>query len=100
MCGIRSDGLARLRTTLHAAGAVEGPRALVSNDYTTMRDIAHISVAVFQAPVVPEHLIAAVVSARREKRYGTIRPAALDLVRYDLAGGEITMNRLAGIDCV
>ncbi|MDX3339697.1 hypothetical protein PV409_17175 [Streptomyces sp. ME02-6979.5a] len=99
VCGVPSDGLVRLRTRLHEAGAVEGPRAFVSNDYTTMRDIAHISVAVFQAPVVPEHSIAGVVSALREKRYGTIRPAALDLVRYDLAGGEITMSRLAGIGC-
>ncbi|WP_406151512.1 hypothetical protein [Streptomyces sp. NBC_01012] len=97
--GVPSDGLVRLRTGLHEAGAVEGPQAFASNDYTTMRDIAHVSVAVFQAPVVPERSIAGVVSARREKRYGTVRPAALDLVRYDLAGGEITMSRLARIAC-
>ncbi len=65
-----------------------------------MRDITHISVAVFQASVLPEHSIVGVVSARREKRYGTIRPAALDLVRYDLGGREITMSRLASINCV
>lgn len=99
VCGVPSDGLVRLRTRLHEAGAAAGPRAFVSNDYATMRDIAHVSVAVFRAPVVPEHAIAGVVSARRAKHYGTIRPAALDLVRYELAGGEITMSRLAGIGC-
>ncbi|MBL1288509.1 hypothetical protein ACFTXO_26310 [Streptomyces sp. NPDC057067] len=88
-----------MRTRLHEAGTAEGPRALASNDYTTMRDTAHVSVAVFRAPVVPERSIGGVVSTRREERYGTVRPAVLDLVRYDLAGGEITMNRLAGIDC-
>uniref|UniRef100_A0AAU3H3X4 2'-5' RNA ligase family protein n=1 Tax=Streptomyces sp. NBC_01401 TaxID=2903854 RepID=A0AAU3H3X4_9ACTN len=99
VCGVPSAGLVRLRTRLHEAGAAEGPRAFASNDYTAMRDIAHVSVAVFQAPVVPEPSIADVVSARREKRYGTVRPTVLDLVRYDLAGGEITMSRLAGIGC-
>ncbi|MFF3831900.1 hypothetical protein ACFYXX_14150 [Streptomyces sp. NPDC002458] len=99
VCGVPSDGLVQLRTRLHEAGTVEGPQAFASNDYTTMRDIAHVSVAVFQAPVVPERSIGGVVSARREKHYGTIRPTTLDLVRYDLAGGEITLSRLAGIGC-
>ncbi|MET9771382.1 hypothetical protein [Streptomyces sp. NPDC006415] len=99
VCGVPSDGLVRLRTRLHHIGVAEGPRAFVSNDYTAMRDIAHISVAVFQAPVVPEHSIAGVVSARREKPYGTLRPVTLDLVRYNLSGGQITMSRLTGIGC-
>ncbi|WP_431036260.1 2'-5' RNA ligase family protein [Streptomyces sp. P6-2-1] len=99
VCGVPGEGLVRLRTALHEAGAANGPRAFASNDYAAVRDIAHVSVAVFRTPVVPERSIAGVVSARRTKHYGTIRPSALDLVRYDLAGAEITMSRLATVGC-
>ncbi|MFB7667283.1 2'-5' RNA ligase family protein [Kitasatospora sp. NPDC056138] len=97
VCGYPNDGLTELRRRLHDRALADGPRAFASNDYRNVRDTAHVSAAVFQAPVVPEQVIGELVAARSEKEYGRVKVSALDLVSYSLDQGAITMNRLATI---
>ncbi len=92
--GYPSESLIHVRTVLHDCAERLGPRSFVSNDYRAMRDTAHISLAVFQEPAVPEPRIARVITERADKDYGVLRPASLALVGYTIAGGAITVNQI------
>lgn len=100
VCGYPNDGVVRLRERLHELGSRRGPRGVPSNDYSTMRDTAHVSLAVFQAPATPERRIADFVATRATTRYGKLKNPRLALVSYTLSTGSIEMNILRTIETV
>ncbi len=94
MRGYPNDSLMRVQTVLHECAERVGPQSFVSNNYRMMRDTAHISLAVFQEPAVPEPRLAQVITERIDKDYGALRPTSLALVGYTIADGAITVNQL------
>lgn len=92
--GYPNDELQSLRDELHRLGSANGPRAIASNDYKAVRDTAHVSLAVFQAPVVKEPAIVDWVEDHADAPEVTLERPELALVSYTLDHERIRMNVL------
>lgn len=93
-CGYATSALPTLRNRLHQAARHRGALAVPGADADRVRDTAHVSMLVFQHPVVPEPALADYLAARRDLEYGGLDVTALALVRYRWRDSTIHMEEL------